>query len=372
MGGYSGATGPLVPGQPVRLTYNLGADAYPSWLPDGSHMLYQAEDPNTFDRDRCLFEISAAGGTDRDVACDEGLGSSDTTSAFGPAAASPDGRLAYFAAANPVGAGAPTTSGIYLGALPDPTSPHLLLPLPFVTPSGARPDKLTALRWLGDSGFLALADRVSVQSRCQFCPADTLETGIEVLWVAVHGDSGRVVTVPGTSHASSYSFVAPDTIYFTVNGAPDILRTRISGSPVDVVFTFQPESTAAPPGSRVAFPAIARGVQVHDGIAFAVAGGRADYLPDSGQGERQRDWGGDLHQVDLATGADSLVHYDLHLHSDASFTYLWIRNPALSPDGRRLTAEGRVAALTNVWIREIFIRTDTLVGNGNLWQFALP
>lgn len=367
-------TGPLTPSTvPVRLTYNPGNDAYPSWLLDGSGILYQAENPNSPDRDRCLVRIPPPGGTVTPVVCDYTPGSVDTVNAYGPAAASPAGRVAFYEAANPVGLGTPLAEGIYLTPSAKSVGATLVVPLPMQTPSGVRADKFRSLRWLGDSGFLALAVRTSLDTLCGFCALDTLETGIQVLWVGVRGDSGTISAVPGTEHASSYAFVAPDTIYFTKNDDNRIWRTERSGGPVDSVYGFPPDSDVAPPAFRRGFLAVARGVQVLGNIAYAVTGGRVYYFPDSGKGEAQRDWGGDLHKVTLSTGADTILGYTPPL-STSNFAYIWMRNPVLSPDGRTITAEGRPALLANIFAPTgAWIRTDTTVApTTNLWQYVHP
>ncbi|HKR56370.1 MAG TPA: hypothetical protein VJS20_08715, partial [Gemmatimonadales bacterium] len=76
-------SGPLSPGNPTRLTYNLGEDAYPVSAPDGSYLLYQAENPDQLDRDRCLFLLPPTGGTQTLEACDQTVPSEDSTNVFG-------------------------------------------------------------------------------------------------------------------------------------------------------------------------------------------------------------------------------------------------------------------------------------------------
>lgn len=366
--------GPLTPGTvPVRLTFNLGADAYPTWVPDGSAIIYQAQDPNTTNQDRCLFALPPTGGTGTPVGCADSTG---VNTSFGPAGVSTAGRIAVYEGVSLPFAGGPSRAGIYLAAAWPFASGKLILPLPRIIPAG-RIDKLTGIRWLSDTAFLALGVRVSQAVRCpSVCPPDTLETGVQVLLVRPAGDSALVGLVPGTAHASSYSFVAPDTVYFTLNNDNRILRTRIGGGAIDSLFAFAPDSNVAPPGERTALPAVARGLQVAGHTAFAVIAGRVNFYPDTdGTGEAQRDWGGHLHKVDLATGIDSTVSYNPPL--GLGFSYLWVRNPVLSPDGRTLTSEGRVATLTNIFCCPpdflTWVRTDTTVSpTGNIWQYVKP
>lgn len=365
--------GPLTPGRvPVRLTYNPGVDAYPTWVPDGSALIYQAQNPNTINKDRCLFALPPTGGTGTPVGCADSTG---VNTSLGPAGVSTAGRLVVYEGVSLLYAGVPSTAGMYLAVAWPFASAKLILPLPRIIAAG-RIDKLTGIHWLGDTAFLALGVRVSESVRCTGCAPDTLETGVQVLLVRPAGDSAVVGLVPGTAHASSYSFVAPDTVYFTLNNDNRILRTRIAGGAVDSMFAFAPDSNVAPPGNRTALPAVVRGLQVTGHTAFAVIAGRVNFYPDTdGTGEAQRDWGGPLHKVDLATGIDSTVGYNPAL--GLGLNYLWVRNPVMSPDGRTLTAEGRVTTLTNLYCCPPtflnWVGTDTAMPpTGNIWQYIKP
>jgi hypothetical protein len=262
-----------------------------------------------------------------------------------------------------------TTAGIYLTSGVPVVTADSFLALPVPTPNGARADKLTSMHWLGDSGFLALGVRTSLYTPCKFCKTDTLETGLQVFWVDVRSAPPGVVTVPGTARASSFSFVAPDTIYFTLNGDARILRTRVGGGAVDSVYAL-PRIVVSVAGTSGldTVPTIARGVEVHGNLAYAVGAGWITYLPDTGQGESQWDRGGDLHQIYLSAGVDTVIDQNPPMS-----TVLWIRNPALSPDGHRLTAEGRVALLLPEYAGDILVRIDTTITyTGNLWQYVFP
>ncbi|MBA3659572.1 MAG: PD40 domain-containing protein [Gemmatimonadales bacterium] len=45
---------PFVPGDPARLTLNAGPDRSPAWLPDGSAIVYSAQQLGRTDNDVCL------------------------------------------------------------------------------------------------------------------------------------------------------------------------------------------------------------------------------------------------------------------------------------------------------------------------------
>jgi len=86
----------------------------------------------------------------------------------------------------------------------------------------------------------------------------------------------------------------------------------------------------------------------------AVVGGRVNVLPDPTFGEVQRDSGGVVHVVDLASGDDVVLQDDL----------LLFRRPVLSPTGDRVVAEGYPLIITD---------GDTLVSRrSDLYLFSAP
>src|SRR5260370_41133205 len=60
--GLYAPTGPLGSGSPLRLTYNPGQDLTPTWLPDGSAILYARERLEPPHRDRRIAPCPAGGG----------------------------------------------------------------------------------------------------------------------------------------------------------------------------------------------------------------------------------------------------------------------------------------------------------------------
>jgi hypothetical protein len=54
---------PFLPGTPIRLSYNPGADLRPAWLPDGSAFVYSWQQLRQADLDRCLGIMGRDGGT---------------------------------------------------------------------------------------------------------------------------------------------------------------------------------------------------------------------------------------------------------------------------------------------------------------------
>src|SRR4029077_3245378 len=89
------ATGPFVPGDPSRLTYNTGVDTRASWLPDGSAFLYTQEQAGRPDHDRCLAVMPKTGGTVTRTICTNTDAAGDTLNVFESPAVSTTGQLAY-------------------------------------------------------------------------------------------------------------------------------------------------------------------------------------------------------------------------------------------------------------------------------------
>ena len=72
----------LDPTPPVRLTLNEGADRSPSWLPDGSGIVYSTQQLGRPDADVCLAELPPGGGTQVRLVCDLSRLGADTNNAI--------------------------------------------------------------------------------------------------------------------------------------------------------------------------------------------------------------------------------------------------------------------------------------------------
>lgn len=57
-----GSDVPFQDASPVRLTYNVGRDADPSWSPDGTLLIYAAAEPESHEGDECAAVLPATGG----------------------------------------------------------------------------------------------------------------------------------------------------------------------------------------------------------------------------------------------------------------------------------------------------------------------
>ncbi|HEX4601682.1 MAG TPA: hypothetical protein VH116_09860 [Gemmatimonadales bacterium] len=318
---------PFAPGSPRRLTFNLGNDYAPGWLADGSSILYSVVRLDTPHFDRCLGLLPATGGTLSRVMCDRAVGYGDSVTVFEESAAAADGRLAYVASRSSVGALAPTRMALVLGTLAIPAPADPLQTTPFPVPDGAG---IAQVRWLDAGTLVYLAERVDHPAKCRFCPPDTVRTGLDVVRVALGGATPLAQVVPGTLNATSVTpGESADVVYYTVSGESRVHRRVLSSGADSVVHDFG--------------TGMARDVSFAAGRLAVVVGGNVSVTYDSTLGHAvQRDSGGPLHVVDLASGRDTILA-----------SVLPFRRPALSPSGKQLVAEA-------------------VAGNLDLWLFDLP
>lgn len=337
-----GAYTPDVPpgsGSPLRLTYNPGADVLPVWLPDGSGFLYTMERVDTAvrvkrrDRDRCLALLPAAGGTILREICDRTPAADDSVNAYTSPAVAPGGRLAYVRASAPLDAGwplAPRFHELVVATLADPGHVRVLQTLPYLGPSGRGHEEIAQLRWVADSVLVYVGQHVAYVGICPPCPPDTLSTGLEIVRLDYRGPVPILTMLPGSDQASSVVVVAPDTLYFTVNGDSRVFSLALSTDSVGVVHDFGAGG-------------IARDVQVAGSRMVAVVGGNVAFFVDPANGPIQRDDGGPLVLVDRGSGAETAL-------GPVGFMF---RHPALSPSGTSVVAELVFGKTTDLWLVEV-------------------
>src|SRR5687768_11980632 len=75
----TGTEQPFDVGPPARLTLNGGPDRGAAWLPDGSGIVYSAQQLGRRDNDVCLAVIPPGGGSQRQLTCDLTPTSGDST-----------------------------------------------------------------------------------------------------------------------------------------------------------------------------------------------------------------------------------------------------------------------------------------------------
>jgi WD40 repeat protein len=301
--------GPLVPGVATRITYNLGADLQPRWLPDGSGFLYTVQRTDRPDRDRCFARMAFGGGAIVELICDRSPTTDDSIATFEWAAVDVDDRMGFVRTSSPVSPPtlAPRTVELRLGSTSDHIG-RLVRAFPYTAPSGQVHQGLGWLQWLDAARVAYVAQDVSYAPLCPTCPPDTTRIGLEVMIADIA--TGAVQTMPGTAGANAIALAGSDTIYYTRESGTAIERRILSSGAVTVVHDF---------GTPV------RDVTSGGGVLAAVTGPGDLWLVRPGSPPQ------------LLTGPIPML----------------FAHPALSPDGRRLVVEGPAGDLPDLWLFEI-------------------
>jgi hypothetical protein len=334
--GDYGPDRPFNTSSPTRLTLNPGRDVAPTWLPGDSGLVYTAQRLDRRDGDHCLAVLPPDRGAISRYAC-RTPGSNDSIDAFWEAAIAPDGQIAYVRAGSvlPAIPFPPDVQALVVATLSDPNDARVLRTIPYTSPSGLV-QGMSHIHWLGPTRLVFLSEDVTYPRSSQ--SHDTAHTGLEVGVVDFAGPTPVLTVVPGTSGATSVAVGAtPDTLYFTLAGDSSVYRYAFSSDQTDVRHDF---------GSGHA----AREVAVAGGRLFAVVDGREAF-------------GGDLHVVNLATGADSILAAPL------TGPVLLYGRLAPSADGRRVVAQGRTVVFNPVFPGVV----DTVpTSSMDLWLHRLP
>jgi len=333
---------PFDPGPPIRLTVNPAHDGSPSWLADGSGILYSAQQLDRDDADVCLAELPPTGGQQRRLVCDI-PGDGESTDAAQSSAASADGRVALLSAGNgTIGGTSPVFLDLVLLPTLDAPDAQRVRALPFTPAGGRQQDYAGHLRWLTADALVYVGQRFRTKQDCLACVRDTVIVGTEVTTLTVDGTTATAV--PGTELATG---VAPildgSAILYTLPNDTRIYRRALGSGEITVVHDFGAEG-------------IARDVHAVGNRVAAVVGGRVAFSVDSLLGPVQWDSGGVVHVFDLEeTGAQSL--------DTPGRLY---RRPALSPDGSRIVAEGYT-----LFITQLPVGADTTVSkSGDIYLFG--
>lgn len=341
-----GTDQPFDPSPPIRLTLNQGPDRDAAWLPDGSGILYSAQQLGRPDRDVCLAILPPGGGRQRQITCDLSAARANATDALETAAAAADGRLVFVAAASNIGATIPDQQAIVLGSVADPARNRTLRTIPYSLPGQRVHTGITQMHWLGPDRVVFVGEQVITARPCPGCPLDTLRTGLDATWIAVDDPAPTPQGVPGTEYASGVAAGSgPDEVYYTVGGDSRVFRQSIMGGQVAVVHDFGAAG-------------IARDVDVVGNRMAAVVGGRVRFGTDPALGTMQWDSGGVVHVVDLTTGVAQAL--------DGPGLF---RRPRLSPSGPALVAEGYPLVITVL----SDVQSDTTVSRrSDLFLFGGP
>lgn len=310
-----GTSGPFSTVPPVRLTYSDGDDRTPAWLPDGATVVYSSERLDLADADRCLHFLPGGGGTITRQVCARSVGQEDSTHRYEAPAVSADGRIAYLRAVSTIGLQKGPAMALMLGSLDDPTVADVVTPIPYFAPSGLTHGNVSHLQWLSPTRLVYLGENLFYEGST-FLP-DTFTTGLEIMRGDLAGGAMTLSVVPGTELASSVAAGGDeDTIVFTLGGDTRVFRRSLGTGEQTVLHDFGAAG-------------IARDVQLHGTTLVAIVGGSVLFQFEDAHGWVQRDEGGELHIVNLATGA-------AQVHAPAGTLF---RRPALSPDGTRVVVE---------------------------------
>jgi hypothetical protein len=329
---------------PRRLTFNLGDDRTPSWLPDGSGIIYSSEREDRPDHDRCLAILPAEGGTIRTRYCRVEPVHEDSTDVMEAAAVSLGGRIFFHAAESRIGRQKLGTSTLMLGASGDPLGAQVLTLLPYTAPNGRLHSSIRIPQWLGNDSLVYLAELLFYEGSTFF--PDTFYTGVDVVLLDLSAATPTFNPLSGTDYASSVSLSdEPGIVYYTLGGDSRVFRRVLSTGDVTVAHDFGAGN-------------ITRDIQVRGTTLVAVVGGSVLYRFEDAHGLVQRDEGGNLAFVDLSTGGTTTFSTDSVL----------FRHPMISPDGSRVAVEVQPFAPVHADPDSEFNATNH---RADLWLFKL-
>ena len=329
---------------PRRLTFNVGDDRTPSWLPDGSGIIYSSERQDRTDHDRCLAILPPEGGTVRTRFCRVDPIHADSTDLMEAPAVSPEGRIFFHQVVSWIGQQKLGASALMLGSAEDPVGSALLRPLPHTAANGRIHSSVRVPQWMGSDSVVYLAEQLFYEGSTFF--PDTFYTGLDVVLLDLSGATPVFNVLAGTDFASSVAVSdEPGVVYYTLGGDSHVFRRELATGDVTLVHDFGAGN-------------IVRDVQVRGATLVAVVGRSVLYRFEDAHGFVQRDEGGDLAFVDLSSGGTALFSTDTVL----------FRHPVISPDGTRVVVEVQPFAPVHADADSEF---NALNHRADLWLFEL-
>jgi hypothetical protein len=329
--------GPFAATAPVRLTYNLGADAWALWSEDGQTLFYAVQDSFSSDKDRCIASLPASGGVRQLLQC-PGVGNNDTTEMLEQPAVL-DSQLVW--ARNDLGVNEHSSfrHSLWLAAMTPGAPGRVVQTFPYWAPSGRPHDAPLFLQRLRSGVLLYLG----AQNGC--CRKDTLRFGEQVVVLDISGAVPVRSFVPGTNFASAVAAGTDGhTIYFTLAGDSRVIQHDLGTGDTTLLHDFGPGH-------------IVRDPQVRGNRLVAILDGQPNFGNYPVFGPSQLDYGGHLVVVDLGTGVETIV-------PDSGRFY---KRPRLSPDGRSIIAEGFPYTITRP---PGSVVPDTVASKwADLWRF---
>ncbi len=315
-----------MPGSPAQITHNLFQDVHPSWLPDGSGIIYTFQKSPVENRDQCLAILPPDGGTRVTELCSTSVGHLDSTEVYGSSAVSTTGQLAYSYAQSTPFQLAPDASQLRVAPLTNPQDFTVVHTMPLDV-EGTKVDGVGDLHWLSDTRLVYLAEAILYTSQGG-ASRDTTISGLAVVIIDLPSFPAPVL-VPGTMTATAVSLgEAPETIVYTLAGDSRVYRRELTTGATTVLHDF-------------GILGIARDPVIHDGQLLAVVGGFVSFTIHPQLGGIQTDLGGPLYQVDLATGQQGQL-------PDGGVPRVF-RHPAVSPTGA-VTAEAHALTIAGGFI----------------------
>lgn len=341
--------GPLAAGEPTRLTFGL-AVGEPSWLPDGSAVVYAGGALTGALTDRCLLVLPVTGGTITSEVCNAAP-LADIVDTWAYPAVSGD-QLAFHYQNAPRGI-PPTVRGIYVAPVAAPAVGPPVRSLPFVAADGFFYIAASHLTWLGTGELLFIGYSEQTVQPCPppACDPIRVEYPLALLrGAAVPG--ATFAPVPGIAFPTSVAAGATaGEIYFTLANDSRIYREVLSTGTRTIVRDYGAEG-------------IVRDVTYGGGRLAAIVGGKVRVWLEPAGPLQSPDEGGHLHVIDPATSDDRRLTDDDR----------WFRHPALSASGMALVAEGYAVTIDqNPFAPPGSATIDTTVTPaGDLWLYGSP
>jgi hypothetical protein len=314
----TGSDAPFDPSPPVRLTFNLGVDRRPWWLPDGSALLYSTQELGRGDKDVCLGLLPATGGTRQRLWC-TGPSEGRDLDAIESAAISPGGLLAFVSATGRDGP-SPARQDIAVAPSLDPATAQRVRQLPNLPYGAATQTSAEHLRWLDEVRLIYVDQAFHVRRPCAACEVDTLRVGKSLAILNVNPAGSEPFPLPGTEQATGVA-LAPggEAILWTRGGDSRVFRRSLISGVEDVLYDF----------GALQF---VRDIHVAGNRMAAIVGGHVAFGVDPDLGLMQFDSGGSVHVVDLNSGADLTLNSIIDGRA--------YRRPVLSPSGDHVAVEG--------------------------------
>ncbi len=329
-------TGPFSPALPVQLTYNIGIDATPVFLPGDSLLLYSFNRPGGTMRDQCLAALPTAGGTDVNESCPISASSIDSVEQYLEPAVIDDISIAYVQDLLQInGRG----HHIYIGTAPWRSAFQFtpLLSFPYPSSDPTAPIIMPSYLFLPGNDQVAFVANETVLA----CPGVTIDCdpqvvplGFSVSQVPLTTPNAVPVVLSGTDTVTAAGTGrTPGSVIFTRRFDTKVYERSASGSIVPL-FDFGPASVSArdPVVSGNRLVAVIGGVVEIWGAKWDSLGNATVLL--------QVDSGGDLGVADLSNGTYQTI----------TGNGLFYRRPSLSRDGARILAQGVTRGAPNIYL----------------------